>query len=69
MKNKEKPQYNFLDLLGEPAKRALEREGISSLDKLSLYSEKDILALHGVGKSSIPKLSEALLKEGLSFKD
>ena len=64
-----KPKDNFLSLLGAPARRALEREGITTLDKLTLYSEKDILALHGMGKSSIPKLNEALTKAGLSFKE
>lgn len=64
-----KPKDNFLSLLAAPAKRALEREGITTLDKLTAYSEKDILAMHGMGKSSIPKLNEALTKAGLSFKD
>ena len=64
-----KPIDNFLSLIGAPARRALEREGIKTLDKLTSYSEKDMLALHGMGKSSIPKLKEALTKSGLSFKD
>lgn len=64
-----KPKDNFLSLLGAPARRALEREGITTLDKLAVYSEKYILALHGMGKSSIPKLNEALAKAGLSFKE
>lgn len=64
-----KPKDNFLSLIGAPARRALEREGISTLDKLTLYSEKDILALHGMGKSSIPKLNEAFANAGLSFKE
>lgn len=64
-----KPKDNFLSLIGAPARRALEREGITTLDKLTSYSEKDILALHGMGKSSIPKLNEALANAGLSFKE
>jgi predicted RecB family nuclease len=65
---KRKPKDNFLSLLGAPARRALEREGITSLEKLTAYSEKDILAMHGIGKSTIPKLNEALTKARLSFK-
>jgi DNA-directed RNA polymerase alpha subunit len=65
---KRRPKDNFLSLLGAPARRALEREGITTLNKLTAYSEKDILAMHGMGKSSIPKLNEALTKAGLSFK-
>jgi len=63
-----KPKDNFLSLLGAPARRALERENIRTLDDLSKYSEKEILALHGIGKSSIPKLQELLLEQGLTFK-
>ncbi len=63
-----KPKDNFLSLIGAPARRALEGEGITTLEKLSGYSEKDILTLHGMGKSTIPKLNYALTKAGLSFK-
>ncbi len=62
-----KPKDNFLSLIGAPARRALEREGITTLEILSTYSEKDILALHGMGKSSIPKLHDVLMKAGLSL--
>jgi predicted RecB family nuclease len=63
-----KPKDSFLALLGAPARRALENEGITSLEKLSAYSEKEILSLHGMGKSSLPKLNDALAKERLAFK-
>jgi predicted RecB family nuclease len=63
-----KPKDSFLALLGAPARRALENEGITSLEKLSAYSEKEILSLHGMGKSSLPKLNDALNKAGLAFK-
>lgn len=63
-----KPKGGFLSLLGAPARRALEHEGISSLEQLSAYREKDILSLHGIGKSSLPKLNDALAKAGLTFK-
>jgi|688.fasta_scaffold435970_3 hypothetical protein len=63
-----KPKYNFLSLIGAPARRALEREGITTLEKLSTYSEKEILSLHGMGKSTIPKLNDALRIAGLFFK-
>ncbi|MFC5986417.1 hypothetical protein [Marinicrinis lubricantis] len=48
--------------------RALEREGITSLERLSEYTEAGILKLHGIGPSSIPKLRNALDEVGLSFK-
>ena len=59
----------FFAVLGAPARRALESINISSLKDLSKYTEKEILQLHGMGKTSIPKLKEALQSEGLSFKN
>ncbi|MBS1600769.1 MAG: hypothetical protein JST75_21295 [Bacteroidetes bacterium] len=61
-------QENFLSLLGAPARRALENEGINTLKKLAQFTEKEILKLHGIGKSSIPILQGALRAAGLSFK-
>jgi predicted DNA-binding protein (MmcQ/YjbR family) len=55
--------------LAAPARRALENAGISSLKKLARYSEEEVLALHGFGKSSLPKLRDALKNAGLSFKE
>jgi len=67
-KQKQKSQDDFLSLLGAPARRALENAGITSLQKLSQFTEAEILKLHGIGKSSMPKLNDALKKSGLSFK-
>ena len=63
-----KPFSDFLSILGAPARRALENEGIDSLKKLSAYTEADILKLHGMGPSSIPKLKDALKEKKLAFK-
>jgi|SRR5690606_79826 len=64
-----KPKEGFLSQISAPARRALERENILELVKLALYTENEILALHGVGPSAIPKLKMALESEGLKFKD
>lgn len=63
-----KPKDSFLALLAAPARRALEREKIKTLEDLAKWNEKDILNLHGIGPSSIPKLKKALNDNGLSFK-
>lgn len=63
-----KPKEGFLSLLSMPARRALENNGINSLKKLSTFSKKEILAFHGMGPSSIPKLLSALNAEGLTFR-
>lgn len=62
-----KPREGVLSLLAAPARRALESAHILSLETLSTYSEKDILKLHGMGKSSISILKKALHEAGLSF--
>jgi len=59
---------NVFSSLSAPARRALENEGITSLKKLSGYTLKKILGLHGIGPSSIPKLQNLLSIEGLTFK-
>jgi len=63
-----KPEAGFLTRLAAPARRALEREGIASVDQLSRYSEKQILGLHGIGKTAIPILRAALEESGLAFR-
>jgi hypothetical protein len=62
-----KPHEGFLDLLSAPARRALEREGITSIEKPSKFTEPGILKLHGMGPGSLPKLKQALQAKGLSF--
>ena len=69
MGKEKKLQYNFLSRLAAPARRALENNGIDTLQKLSKFTEKEILQLHGVGKTAIPKLVDALKAKGLSFKN
>ena len=63
-----KPKDEFLSLLGAPARRALESEGIKTLKQLSRYSEAELLKLHGMGPSTIPKLAKALERAGLAFR-
>jgi predicted RecB family nuclease len=64
-----KPVAGFLTLLTAPARRALENAGIKTLHQLSQKSETEILKLHGMGPSTIPKLRKVLQVEGLSFKE
>lgn len=63
------PIDDFLSLLYAPARRALENANIGSLKQLSKFSEKEILKLHGIGKTAIPILKSELNKSGLTFND
>lgn len=62
------PASGFLALLSNPARNALLNDGIDTIQKLANYTEKEILALHGIGKASLPAFREALAKAGLAFK-
>ncbi|ANH82102.1 hypothetical protein A8C56_14970 [Niabella ginsenosidivorans] len=63
-----KPENSLFVSISAPARRALEAKGIDSAAKLAVLSEKEILALHGMGPSTIPKLKAVLRKQGLQFK-
>jgi uncharacterized protein YdhG (YjbR/CyaY superfamily) len=65
----QKSKDDFMRELSAPARRALENMGIKGLKDLSRYTEKEILKLHGMGPSSIPKLKAALKKSGFQFKE
>jgi DNA-directed RNA polymerase alpha subunit len=67
MKNQELKK-NFLLQLSVPARRALENKGINTLEALAALSQKELMELHGMGKSSLPKLEAALKEKGYSFK-
>ncbi|KMQ68903.1 hypothetical protein ACM39_06355 [Chryseobacterium sp. FH2] len=51
------------------ARRALEKEKINSLEKLSDYSEKEIMELHGFGKNAMEKLKIYMKENQVSFKN
>ena len=54
--------------LSAPVKRALAMAEITSLEILASYSEKEIVALHGVGPRALPMLRAALQTAGLVFR-
>lgn len=64
-----KPETVFLANLSAPARRALKNNGITSLQQLSAFNEKEILKFHGMGKASLPKLRSALAEAGLGIKN
>lgn len=63
-----KPTEGFLSRFSAPARRALESKGITTVEELAKYTEKEVMALHGIGKTSLPKFHAALEEAGLSFK-
>lgn len=65
---RDKNSWDFPEKLSAPALRALLNVKIFNLTQLSKYSENEILALHGIGQSSIPLLKKALQIKKLTFK-
>ena len=63
----DKPEGGFLSLLSGPARGALVEAGITTLEQLSQYSEREILKLHGVGPKSMPTLRLTLSDAGMAF--
>lgn len=60
--------HEFPETLSSPALRALLNAKIRTLSQLSKHTKEEVLALHGVGPSTIPKLKAALTAKGLAFK-
>ena len=61
---------NFLQgIIAMPARKALEKEKIDSLEKLSDYSEQEIMQFHGFGKNTIQRLKNHMKENQISFKN
>ncbi len=54
--------------LGGPAERALAASSLTTLEDVAGLTEKELLALHGVGPRAVRLLRTALAEEGLSFR-
>ena len=63
-----RPVGDLPNEMGKTAPRELQAAGIDSLAKVSQHTEKELLAIHGVGPKAIRILAEALAAKGLSFR-
>lgn len=66
-KIKDLAERDFLSRLSAPARSALEHAGIVTVTDLAKQTEREILALHGVGPKSLPVFRQALQEAGLAF--
>ncbi len=55
--------------LGKPALRALHNLGIETLEQLTEYSDKELLALHGFGPKALSILKAVIQDNNLSRKE
>lgn len=64
-----KPEDSLMSSLAGPAQRALENKGITTVEQLSNFTQKEILQLHGIGQNSLPKPNKALEARELTFRN
>jgi DNA-directed RNA polymerase alpha subunit len=57
----------LLKKLAKPAQRAIENEGITTIEDLCKYSEKEFSKLHGIGKNALNIISITLKENGFAF--
>jgi DNA-directed RNA polymerase alpha subunit len=57
----------LLQQLSKPAQRAIQNAGITSIEQLSTYSEKEVSELHGVGKNTVTIIKQILNENGLAL--
>lgn len=63
-----RPVGDLPDAMGKTAPRELKYAGIGSLQEASEYTEKELLAIHGVGPKAIRLMKEAMAEKGLRFR-
>ncbi|NYI71191.1 hypothetical protein GGQ54_001751 [Naumannella cuiyingiana] len=63
------PEGTPMPRIGAPATRALRQQGIWTLDAVRGWTERDLLALHGVGPKAIRILAAALAERDWAFGD
>lgn len=63
-----RPVGDLPDEIGKTAARDLAVHGITSLQQVAGHSQKELLAIHGVGPKAVRILGEALTAEGLGYK-
>ncbi|MDF2530710.1 MAG: hypothetical protein K0Q65_291 [Clostridia bacterium] len=59
----------MLQKLAKPAQRAIQNAGITTIEQISEYSEKEFLELHGIGKNAMSIIKLVLDENGLTFSD
>lgn len=66
MSNTDRSNTDLPDI-GRPAAGALTQAGVTGLEQVSQWSERQLLALHGVGPKAIRILRQALAERGMTF--
>lgn len=62
-----RPVGDLPDAIGKTAARELAHHGITSLERVSEHTRRELLAFHGVGPKAIAILGDALAARGLDY--
>jgi|SRR5688572_31254567 len=65
---RKRAQSDFPDKLSAPALRALLGAKITTLPKLSEFTDQEVLELHGMGPNAMKRLKAAMRTRRLTFK-
>ncbi len=57
----------LLQKLAKPAQRAIKNEGITTIEQLSKYSEKEFSELHGIGNNAMCIIKQTMSENGFAF--
>jgi predicted flap endonuclease-1-like 5' DNA nuclease len=63
-----RPVGDLPNEIGKTAARELSIHGIKTLKRVAEHSEKELLAIHGVGPKAVRILAETLSAKGMAFK-
>lgn len=58
----------FPAAMGRPANAALVDRGVTTLDQVAAMTERELLAVHGVGPKAVRILRDELASRGLAFR-
>ena len=59
---------DFVAMLSNPAKNALEHAGINSFHMLASLSKKELLSIHGIGPKTLAIVNESLEHMGMKLR-
>jgi hypothetical protein len=68
MESEKNPHNSFLSELGAPARRALEREGLITLELIAACTRQELLSLHGMGPKAFEMIRRHMEEAGLTFR-
>jgi hypothetical protein len=68
MEAEQNPHNRFLSELSAPARRALEREGLITLELIAACTRQELLSLHGMGPKAFEIIRGHMDEAGLTFR-